>query len=578
MRVVYLGRPSTRARQSPRLDGDVIELLSNNWDDFGSQTSFPVLCRVGDAEPKLGSLKLLLEGVANSSAHLDAMLQNGWDGTFPAPGANYISIPSEIEFYQQLAGLVGMNETVGVARALRDASLMTRIDNDPAALALTQTEPFAHSLQRERGAVKAFLDGWQVFNNQTVVVNDVAFRFRDVFDEVSTLRLKFQSERPLPHDINVLIGPNGVGKSRVLHAIVADWIHPERAVEGFGFSEKPNLSQIVVVSYSPFETFPVDLAGEALSDREVYKYFGFRGRGPRRPGPGVDDDDFDLLEPPPRPIILSHDFPRTDAATSLLACAIDDRRYVSIAGWPGKLSTMERVLKTAIDFDLAAINVDPAVAPATFYTDATLAAPLTVEADGERFLPIGSRQLDVLDTAAIEASILPQGGVTFFRDGQQLKLSSGQRLFSYIVINVLGAIKRNSLILVDEPELFLHPTLEIQFIEMLKEILTSLSSKALLATHSVVTVREMPSDCVHVFERTADGLVVSSPPFQTFAGDIQRISSYVFGDRSAVKPHEAWIRQQLELHGSAQALLDALGEDTNEELIIQIRALESGRW
>jgi hypothetical protein len=113
---------------------------------------------------------------------------------------------------------------------------------------------------------------------------------------------------------------------------------------------------------------------------------------------------------------------------------------------------------------------------------------------------------------------------------------------------------------------------------MLKAILARFNSKALLATHSVVTVREMPADCVHVFEKTEDDLVLNNPPFQTFGGDVQRISSYVFGDRAVSKPFESWIRSQLEEVGSANELIEALGDELNEELIVQIRAMERGQW
>jgi ABC-type uncharacterized transport system ATPase subunit len=169
-------------------------------------------------------------------------------------------------------------------------------------------------------------------------------------------------------------------------------------------------------------------------------------------------------------------------------------------------------------------------------------------------------------------------GIVFLKDGKTVELSSGQRLFSYIVVNILGAIRRNSLIVIDEPELFLHPTLEIEFITMLKMILASYRSKALLATHSLVTVRELPRDCVHVFERTSEGIVVKHPPFETFGGDIQRISSYAFGDKSVSKPFETWIREQLELYGTAEALIEALGTSINEEMIIQISAMGAGQW
>src|SRR3546814_1878644 len=110
---------------------------------------------------------------------------------------------------------------------------------------------------------------------------------------------------------------------------------------------------------------------------------------------------------------------------------------------------------------------------------------------------------------------------TVFRQNHPLLLRSGHRLFSFSVINIIGAMRRNMLMLIDEPELFLHPTLEIQFVDMLKKILARFNSKALLATHSEVTVREIPAACVHVFEKTDEGLAIKRPPFQTFGGDVR---------------------------------------------------------
>ena len=177
------------------------------------------------------------------------------------------------------------------------------------------------------------------------------------------------------------------------------------------------------------------------------------------------------------------------------------------------------------------------------------------------------------DPDRLSAACVAESGVAFFKDQRPIELSSGQRLFAYVVTNLLGVIRRNSLVLVDEPELFLHPTLEIQFVEMLKDILASFNSKALLATHSEVVVREVPADCVHVLARTDDGLVISHPPFQTFGGDIQRISSYVFGDNAVSKPFERWLREKLNEYDSADALIEALSDSLNEELIIQIKAM-----
>ena len=569
MQVVYLGRSSRRANPPPAIEGDVIELLANNWDDYGYRTSFPVTCRIQDQVVELPGIRLLVEDIHDSASELNRLRQGGWDGVFPIPDTSYISVPTEITFYEQIEGALGIEVAVEVAKALRDASYYVNIAAEAEAQALVESEGFKNSLQRERASTQAYLDGWRVFEKQAIAVLDMGFRFENVFANQTTLELKFQPRTRLPHDINVLIGPNGYGKSQLLHQIVRDWISPSDARET-GFVEKPNLSQLVVVSYSPFERFPVDLAGHSLQDQEAYRYFGLRGRRKTTEAGKLGS------------IRLSLEQPKRNAAQSLIQCLSDDRRLSVVRGWSHKLATMERVLRTAIDFDFAAVEVDQKTRIPSLYHETAGIDPLKMDigegADRRRYIPIRPDHILQLEDERLAASILPESGVTFFLDGQPIELSSGQRLFAYIVINILGAIRRNSLILVDEPELFLHPTLEIQFVDMLKTILVSFNSKALLATHSVVTVREVPSECVHVFEKTEEDVLLKHPPFQTFGGDFQRISSYVFGDKSVSKPFEAWIRTQLEEVGSADELIQELGADLNEEMIIQIKATERGQW
>ena len=569
MQVVYLGRSSRRTNPPPQLDGDVIELLSNNWDDFGYKTSFPVTCRLNGEIVELTSLRLLVADEYTSSVALDQILKDGWDGTFPIPDVDYVSVPTEITFYEQIEGALGIDAAIEVAKQLRDASYLVHVAEDAGAVTLVDSDGFRRSLQRERASTQAFLDGWRVFERQAIAVLDLGFQFENVYGNISTLELKFQQRSRFPHDVNVLIGPNGYGKSQLLHQIVRDWISPSDK-DDKGFVAKPNLSQLVVISYSPFELFPVDLADKKFRDQDAYRYFGLRGRttptDPSKRGR----------------ITLSHEYPKRNAAQSLIQCLADDRRLQSIRGWSRKVATMERVLGSAISFDFAAIEVAPRKRVDTFYRDTAsldlLAFDVGEGQDRRRYIPIGSDRIEDLDDERLTAGVEPASGVTFFQNGQPIKLSSGQRLFAYIVINILGAIRRNSLILVDEPELFLHPTLEIQFVDMLKTILSRFNSKALLATHSVVTVREIPSECVHVFEKTDDDVVLKHPPFQTFGGDFQRISSYVFGDKSVSKPFEAWVKAQLEDTGSADVLIAELGDELNEELIVQIKAMERGQW
>lgn len=581
MKIVYVGDSSKKRNTLISEQKDFLALQPNNWDDYNYKTTFLTNCHMNGKKIDVGSVKILIDEEKTSSNYLDKLIDQGWDGVFPIPETSYISIPEAISFYEQIEGHLGTESAIGVAQTMRDASYLTKIKDDADALRLVATVCFKNSLQRERGAIKAFLDGWKLFGKTSISIGNQTFSFISSSGKSLALNLRFDSPSPLPHDINVLIGPNGVGKSQLLQQMVKSWLGTNDGTD-IGFVDHPNFNQVVVVSYSPFELFPVDTAEfdtgkDVRRDNNVYKYFGLRGRKK-----SLTDSKRGSSK-----IALSRDFPKANAAQSLLACLADDQKYGGIKDWSNKVGTMERVLKRAISFDFAAVIVDSAADTNAFFTDQELLDKPFVDEEFSdednqqtivRYLPIASDRIDELKVMAIKKHLQDLSGVAFLKDGKPIHLSSGQRLFSYIVINILGAIRRNSLILVDEPELFLHPSLEIAFIRMLKSILVAFGSKALVATHSLVTVREIPRNCVHVFESTDDGVVIKTPPFETFGGDIQRISSYVFGDKDLSKPYEDWVQKQLDEHGSAQELIDALGEDINEELLIQINAMGRIQW
>lgn len=579
MRIVYVGANKDLLQHWLNEKGDVLLLLYDRWDDFGYKTRFPTYCRVNDEEIDLGAVRIMFENQQASHTFLTTLREHGWDGAFPIHEANYISVTEEITFYEHLRDLLEPAEAMKIALALRDASHLVFSLEDEQAIQLIETEGFRTSLQRERSSQNSFADGWSKLGGQELGVRDLKFTFRDIFDELSELELKFVSRSPLPHDVNVIIGPNGVGKSSALRQMIRAWIqpkpdHPE--LEGALFDPRPNLSQLVAVSYSPFERFPVDTDDEAsldkpLKDKDIYRFFGFRGRH--------------LSQNTGRPTKIRYSLavPRANACLSLIQCLVDDRRYATIKAWANKLRTLERVLSSAINFDTAAVKLrqdavlDEIIGADPFEQTQIFEIEPDAENQVEHYLAISPSD-DVIKIPALQKYVDLEGGVAFFLDGDRVELSSGQRLFCYIVVNVLGVMRRNSLVVVDEPELFLHPTLEIQFVSMLKQLLRSYGSKALVATHSVVTVREVPSRCVHVFENTDDGLRISNPPFETFGGDVQRISSYVFGDRSVSKPHESWLKDLLLQYGTAEAVIEELDEDLNEEMIIQLNAMERGKW
>ena len=82
MKVAYLGRQTRRITPPPMLEGNAIELLSDNWDDYGYKTAFPVSCRINDELLDLGLIRLLIESEYTSYRVLDRLRNDGWDGIF----------------------------------------------------------------------------------------------------------------------------------------------------------------------------------------------------------------------------------------------------------------------------------------------------------------------------------------------------------------------------------------------------------------------------------------------------------------------------------------------------------------
>jgi hypothetical protein len=301
MKIVYVGTDAKKRKKYLDSEEDVLLLLYDRWDDYSYKTSFPTSCKVSSALIDLGSIRILVEDEMVTFSYFDSLLEQGWDGVFPPPSKPYISTPNSLSFYEQLAGTKDLGLATEVARGLRDASFCTRIEEDEDALRLLESRGFENSLQREQGSIKAYLDGWKLFSGQSISVENQVFRFRIHDGQLTELELRFASGSILPHDINVLIGPNGIGKSQLMLQIVKDWLSTTKGNEdGVGFTSRPNINQLVVVSYSPFELFPLSVSTEETGkDQDVYRYFGFRGKRRQLSASGRSDE-----------VILSRDIPR----------------------------------------------------------------------------------------------------------------------------------------------------------------------------------------------------------------------------------------------------------------------------
>lgn len=538
----------------------MLSLSFNNWDDYGVSTTLNAILYVDGNNFLEFSLKLLIENDKYSPKKLNELCEEGWDGFFPIPNINYVSVPSDIDFYNYLISKIGINATKDVLTLVRDAGYFKNILRDPKAIQLTEHVDFSTSPLREAGARKAYEDGWRMFSDEQSSINDFTLNTIKRDGAIEPIRFKFNSEL-LPYDINILIGENGIGKSHTLKSLVEYWLGVERGSKTSleekkhsPFDHYPNISKLILISYSPFEEFTIDLSGTDLKDKDAYKYFGFRR----------------IVESPEgnQRIGISRNLPASDSVASIIKSLHDDLKFGTLHNWTNKFETILSVLMPAIGFDFIAFEVIESFNLINEIPDFSSyivgGNRKYLKVDAQIIQKLGEWQIDIKDCINFES------GAVFIKNGQVVEVSSGQRLFCYIVVNVVGQIKRDSLVVIDEPELFLHPALEIEFIELLKKVLKAFASKAILATHSLAITREVPAKCVHVYRKQNNSVEVEYPPFETFGGDMQRISSYVFGDNSITKPFDSWIKEQIAVHADPQDLIDKLGKELNEEMLIKL--------
>lgn len=271
-----------------------------------------------------------------------------------------------------------------------------------------------------------------------------------------------------PTNIHVLIGRNGVGKTRLLDrftrallgippvdgSIPAAVLFEDREKNG-------EFANVVSVSFSAFDPFGPIPPNEIPVGGITYAYLGLKRD---RSNPELPYELKGRSE-------LQKEF-----VEAVQAC----RAGARLSRWQQALKTLE-------------------------------SDPLFEEADVSRLVPIDDELLK--DTAA-----------KLFD-----KLSSGHGIVLLTITRLVELVDERSLILLDEPEGHLHPPLLSAFIRALSQLLTLRNGVAVIATHSPVVLQEVPASCVWVITRSRDSVRADRPEIETFGENVGVLTREVFG-------------------------------------------------
>jgi predicted ATPase len=156
--------------------------------------------------------------------------------------------------------------------------------------------------------------------------------------------------------------------------------------------------------------------------------------------------------------------------------------------------------------------------------------------------PSRSGYLDTaLDELAMEPSAEQLGRPSNVKDLSALyrRLSSGHKIVLSSVLHLCGRLHKRTLVLIDEPESHLHPSLLSAFLRTLRRLLVESESRAIIATHSPILLQELPSRAVLIMSRSFGMTTASAPEVETFAESLERITAQVFQvDASRSDYHE----------------------------------------
>lgn len=108
-------------------------------------------------------------------------------------------------------------------------------------------------------------------------------------------------------------------------------------------------------------------------------------------------------------------------------------------------------------------------------------------------------------------------------------MSSGQLHIFKLLTFIYAHIKLTSLLVIDEPEVHLHPEIIVLFMAMLGKTLYMFRSFAVIATHSPLVIREMIGQNVYLMKSVEGNIpIVGKVAIETFGADASELYMNIF--------------------------------------------------
>lgn len=107
-------------------------------------------------------------------------------------------------------------------------------------------------------------------------------------------------------------------------------------------------------------------------------------------------------------------------------------------------------------------------------------------------------------------------------------LSSGHKMVIYTLFKLVDLVDRNTLVLYDEPELYLHPPLLSAYLRAFSDLLIYTNAMAIVTTHSPVVLQEVPKKDIKIIKRINDIQIYKDVELNTFGERVDILTNEIF--------------------------------------------------
>ncbi|MBU9194444.1 ATP-binding protein [Burkholderia gladioli] len=152
------------------------------------------------------------------------------------------------------------------------------------------------------------------------------------------------------------------------------------------------------------------------------------------------------------------------------------------------------------------------------------------------------------------------------------RLSSGHAIVLLTITRLVELVEEKSLVLIDEPESHLHPPLLSAFVRALSDLLIERNGVALIATHSPVVLQEVPSSCAWKLSRAGYEATADRPEIETFGENVGVLTREIFGLEVTQTGFHRLIAEKA-LSGSYASIMAEFGGQLGAEARALARAL-----